>query len=131
LSESGRRFLDRRAFLQLSGSGLGAIALAALLAEQGALGAPNGGDRSPIRPNIRPDAPLAARSSHFSAKAKKVLVIFCSGALSHIDSWDYKPEVIRLHEKPMPGGEGLVTFQGEQGNLIKSLYEFKPRGQSG
>jgi len=31
----------------------------------------------------------------------------------------------------MPGGDGLVTFQGQQGNLIKPLWEFKPRGQSG
>src|SRR4029453_17986115 len=33
--------------------------------------------------------------------------------------------------QPLPGGAGLVTFQGEQGNLVQPLWEFKPRGQSG
>ena len=60
-------------------------------------------------------------------------MIFCSGALSHVDTFDYKPELIRLHDTPMPtpGGEKLITFQGEQGNLIKPLWEFRPRGESG
>jgi hypothetical protein len=57
-------------------------------------------------------------------------MIFCSGALSHVDTFDFKPELIRQHDKPMPGG-GLVTFQGENGNLIKPLWEFKPRGECG
>jgi hypothetical protein len=62
-----------------------------------------------------------------------VVVIFCSGALSHVDSFDYKPELVRLHDTPMPtpGGGKLITFQGEQGNLIKPQWEFKPRGESG
>lgn len=109
--------------------GLGGIALTTLLAEQGLLAAPP--DHSPIRPVIRPEAPLAPRATHFPPKAKRVLVIFCSGACSQLDTWDYKPELIRLHGQPMPGAEGLVTFQGENGNLTKSPYEFKPRGQSG
>ena len=58
-------------------------------------------------------------------------MIFCSGACSHVDTWDYKPELIRLHGKPMPGNEKLITFQGAQGALTKSPYPFKPRGQSG
>ncbi len=68
---------------------------------------------------------------HLPAKAKRVLMIFCSGACSHIDSWDYKPELIKRHDTPMPGSDELVTFQGKSGNLIKSPWEFKPRGQSG
>jgi hypothetical protein len=62
------------------------------------------------------DAPLAARPAPFRAKAKRALVIFCSGACSHLDTWDYKPELIRRHGQPLPGAEGLVTFQGEQGS---------------
>jgi hypothetical protein len=58
-------------------------------------------------------------------------MIFCSGAISQVDTWDYKPELIKRHGQPMPGGDKLITFQGEQGNLMKSPWEFKPRGQSG
>ena len=60
-----------------------------------------------------------------------MLCIFCTGALSHVDTFDYKPELVKRHNTPMPSGEKLVTFQGEQGNLIKPLWDFKPRGQSG
>ena len=59
-----------------------------------------------------------------------MLVIFCSGACSHLDTWDYKPELERLDGQPMPGGQ-IVTFQGEQGSLTKSLWPFRPRGESG
>src|SRR5438552_11259986 len=128
-SVAGQRLLDRRAFLRHARTGLGGVALLSLLAEQGLLAQAK--DRSPIRPQIRPDAPLAPRAPHFGPKAKRVLVIFCSGACSHIDTWDYKPELIKRHEQPMPGSDKLITFQGENGNLIKSPYEFKPRGQSG
>jgi len=121
--------LDRRSFLQFAGTGLAGVALASLLDGQGLLAAEK--DRSPIRPQIRPQSPLAARSPHFAPRAKKVLLIFCSGACSHLDSWDYKPELIKRDGQPMPGSEKLITFQGENGNLVKSPYEFKPRGQSG
>jgi hypothetical protein len=129
LSHAGRRLLDRRRFLIESGGGLSGIALSWLLARQGLLGAEK--ERSPIRPLVRPEAPLAARLPHFAPRARRVLVIFCSGAVSHVDTWDYKPELIRRHGEPMPGAEGLVTFQGEQGNLTRSPYEFKPRGECG
>lgn len=127
LSTAGRGLLNRRSFLRYAGSGLGGIALTAMLAEQGLLGKEHG----PIRPTINPENPLAPRAPHFRAKAKNVLVIFCSGACSHIDTWDYKPELIKRHGQPMPGADKLITFQGENGNLIKSPWEFKPRGQSG
>ncbi|MFZ9092704.1 MAG: DUF1501 domain-containing protein, partial [Planctomycetaceae bacterium] len=76
-------------------------------------------------------APFAARDSHFTAAAEQVLVIFCSGACSHLDTFDYKPELIRRNGQPMPGADGLITFQGEQGNLTRSPWEFRPRGESG
>ena len=129
LSHAGRRLLDRRSFLQFAGTGLAGVALAVLLRDQGLLAAEK--ERAPIRPQIRPQAPLAARPPHFAPRAKRVLVIFCSGACSHIDSWDYKPELIKRDGQAMPGAEKLITFQGENGSLVKSPYEFKPRGQSG
>jgi hypothetical protein len=57
-------------------------------------------------------------------------LIFCSGALSHLDTFDYKPELIKHDGQPMPGG-GLITFQGENGALTAPRYTFRPRGQCG
>ena len=127
LSHAGRRMLDRRGFLQCGGTGLGSIALAALLHEQRLLAG-----EPPIRPVIDPAQPHAARPAHFPPRAKRVLLIFCSGALSHVDTFDHKPELVKRHDTPMPveGGK-LITFQGEQGNLIKPQWEFRPRGESG
>ncbi len=119
--------MDRRRFLTGAVEGLSSIALASLLADERLLAR----EAAPIRPAITPDMPLAARQAHRTAKAKRVLLIFCSGACSHLDTWDYKPELIKRHDTPMPGGDELVTFQGKSGNLIKSPWEFKPRGQSG
>ena len=119
--------LDRREFLNLGGMGLGGVALASLLGEAGLLGA----DRSPVRPVIDPARPYAPRPPHFNAQAQRVLMVFCTGALSHVDTFDFKPELVKRHDTPMPGQDKLVTFQGENGNLIKPLWNFKPRGQSG
>ncbi|MBX9656778.1 DUF1501 domain-containing protein [bacterium] len=127
LSPIGRALLDRRAFLGNTIGGLGSIALTSLLAEQQLLAH----EKTPIRPIVDPSQPMAPRAPHFEPKAKRVLMIFCSGAISHLDSFDFKPELIKRHDTPMPGAEGLLTFQGESGNLIKPLWEFKPRGESG
>jgi hypothetical protein len=119
-------FLNRRSFLANTATGLSSIALAHLLSKDQALGA-----ITPIRPDINPANPNAPRPSHHAPRAKRVLMIFCSGAVSQLDTFDYKPELIRRHGQPMPGAEGLVTFQGQQGNLTKSPWEFRPHGQSG
>ena len=118
--------LDRRTLLTDFTTGLAGIALTHLL-QQSRLTASD--DRSPIRPVIDAADPLAARAPHFAPKAKNVVMIFCSGALSHVDTWDYKPELIKRHDTPMPGSDKLVTFQGENGNLIKSPWQFRPRGE--
>ena len=122
--------LNRRRFFADTGIGLGAIALTHLLSRQGLLAATVSG-KEPIRPVIQPGHPYAPRPPHFTPRATNVLVIFCSGACSHLDTFDYKPELIRRHGQPMPGKEKLITFQGEQGALTKSPWEFKPRGHSG
>lgn len=127
LSHAGRRLLDRRGFLTDAASGITGVALASLLANDGLLAAV----RPPIRPSIQEARPLAARAPHHAPRAKRVLMIYCSGACSHLDTWDYKPELIKRHETPMPGQEKLVTFQGKNGNLIKSPWQFRPRGESG
>lgn len=125
----GQHLLNRRGFLTDAVAGLQGVALAGLLARQGLLGAETAA--GPIRPNIQPAAPLAARRPHFAPRARQVLMLFCSGACSQLETWDYKPELIRRDGQPMPGGDSLVTFQGAAGNLAKSPYEFRPRGQCG
>jgi hypothetical protein len=118
--------IPRRRFLHQSSTGLSAIAIASLLQQS-----LRGDERQPLRPQIDPARPFAARNTHHTPAAKNVLVIFCAGACSQIDTFDYKPELIKRHGEAMPGAENLVTFQGEQGMLTKSPWGFKPRGQSG
>src|SRR5262249_11969194 len=115
LSPASLHLLQRRHFLAHLASGLSGVALAQLLAEQG-----NASERTPFRPAIHPEAPLAARKPPQQAKAKRVLHIFCSGACSHLDTWDYKPQLAKRDGQPLPGAEGLVTFQGANGNLAAS-----------
>jgi hypothetical protein len=126
----GRHLLDRRGFLAHMSTGMGGIAMAALLSEQGLLAADAG---APVRhaPAERPANPLEPKPVHFPPRAKRVLHLFCTGAVSHVDTWDYKPELIKRHSEPMPGVEKLITFQGENGNLARSPWTFRPRGQAG
>jgi hypothetical protein len=125
----GRHLLDRRGFLGHMVSGVSGIALSTLLAEQGLLAADGGaGGAKTADP---PSSPMAPRPPHFPGKARRVLHIFCTGAVSHLDTWDYKPQLIKRHGQPMPGVEKLITFQGENGNLARSPWAFRPRGECG
>ncbi len=133
VSPAGRMLIDRRSFLARGGAGLGAVALLHLLEAEGLLAreresAPG---KTPIRPRIDPRTPHASRPPHHAPRASKILVIFCSGALSHVDTFDYKPALVRRHETPLPGGKDLITFQGAQGNLTRSPWTFRPRGECG
>lgn len=132
MSTVGRTMLDRRSFLAMSGAGLGSIALTHLLATQNALGkSASSIDKGPIRPDIDPATPHEPRPPHFTPRAKNIIVVFCSGAISQVDTFDYKPALEKYHGTPMPGADGLVTFQGKQGNLTRSPWQFKPRGETG
>jgi len=127
LSNSGRWMLTRRDFLRYGGTGLSAVALAGLLAKERLLSEP----RQPWRPAWSPERPHAPRPPHFTSKARNVLVIFCSGACAHVETWDYKPELFRRDGQPLPGQDKLITFQGENGNLARPHWPFRPRGQCG
>jgi uncharacterized protein (DUF1501 family) len=59
-----------------------------------------------------------------------VVVIFCAGAVSQLETWDYKPDLIKHDGKPLPGGPA-VTFQGPAGDLARPQYPFRQRGQTG
>jgi hypothetical protein len=133
---SSLHLLDRRNFLGSSRTLLSGAALASLLSrdvtaaeDRSAAGTVSG--KSPFRPEIPPARPFSSRPPASFAAARRVLVIFCSGACSQLDTFDYKPELWRRHGEPMPGGEKLVTFQGEQGNLTRSPWSFRPRGECG
>lgn len=122
LSRNGQQLLDRRNFLTNNATALSSIALANLLSQEGLI--------ADDRPLIDPSRPYAPRQPHYPAKAKNVLVIFCAGAVSQLETWDYKPELIKHDGKPLEGGPA-VTFQGPAGNLARPQYEFRPRGQTG
>lgn len=129
-SAPAHHLLDRRSFLAHTGAGLGSIALAALLGEQGLL-ADEAGQGGPYSIPIDPAAPHASRPAPQPARARRVLLIFCSGALSHMDTFDWKPELVRRDGQAMPDAEAAVTFQGENGAIARPLYEFRPRGECG
>ena len=74
---------------------------------------------------------LRGGAPHFAPKAKRVIQIMCPGGVSHLDTFDYKPELEKRSGQPMPGGEKEVSFQGANGNLMKSPWKFVRRGQTG
>ncbi|MBT7982266.1 MAG: DUF1501 domain-containing protein [Akkermansiaceae bacterium] len=127
LSPIGTGLLNRRTIMANAGFALGGLGLTSLLAQEGKL---NFSGKSTIIPSIDPKKPYLARPSHFPAKAKKVLMIYCPGAVSHVDTFDHKPALEKQHGKKadyIP----KVTFEGPPGNVAKSFWEFKPRGQTG
>ena len=71
--------------------------------------------RAPFRPAIDPARPCAARPPQFPAKAEQLLIIYCAGAVSHVDSWDYKPELFRQDGRDPPDAPaGHVHGPGRQ-----------------
>ena len=121
-SSVSRSLRDRRRFLATTAGGLSQIALTSLLNEHELLASD--------APKIDPSSPHTPRPTHHSAKAKNVVVIFCAGACSQLETWDYKPELIKRDGQSMPGGPA-VTFQGPSGNLARPQYRFRPRGECG
>src|SRR6185503_12907364 len=107
--------MNRRDFLWHSGGGLGGIALAALLGRDGALAA-----------DKRPDGGL-----HHKPRAKRVVQLFMAGAASHIDLFDFKPELVKRHGQPSDFGEHVEAFQNGLGPWLKPIWDFKPYGKCG
>jgi hypothetical protein len=103
---------SRRRFLGDFSTGLGGLALSWLLAREGAL------------------AGTASRT-HFPAKAKRVIQVFAAGGVSHVDTFDPKPELARLDGMELTGKGKIEPFFGQPGRLRKSPFAFRPRGKSG
>jgi hypothetical protein len=89
-----------------------------LLARDGLLGANPSG--------LRPDGGL-----HDAPKAKRVIQLFMAGAASHIDLFDYKPELIRRHGQASDFGEPVETFQNGLGPWLRPVFDFHAYGRSG
>lgn len=132
ISPLGRRLLDRRGFLQNAGLSVSGMALASMLEADNLLAEEpkTAGGIKPIRPDIDPNNPYKPRKAHFEMPAKQVLVIYCPGAVSHLDTFDYKPALTKLHGQKPPGLPA-VTFEGPSGNIAKPFWDFKPRGETG
>ena len=132
LSLHGRQLLDRRRFIGTAGLSTAGLALASLLDRDGLLAKEpkTVGGKAPIRPQIDPHNPYAPRPAHFDMPAQQVLVIYLPGAVSHVDTFDYKPALSKLHGQKPPGLPEL-TFEGPSGNIAKPFWDFKPRGESG
>ncbi len=112
-------FWSRRQWLQRAGCGAGLIGLAALLAEEGLLAAPAAN-------------PLAPREPHFPARAKSVIWLFINGGPSHVDTWDYKPELARRDGQELPGFDRFTGFFANAvGGLMKSPFKFAQHGECG
>jgi hypothetical protein len=117
----------RRDFLRDSGGGLGLLALAALLEQDGIRAAPEAPFSSDRATN-----PLAPRHPHFVAKAKSVIWLFMNGGPSQVDTWDYKPELAKRDGQELKGFDKNTGFFTDQvGPLLKSPFAWKQHGGSG
>ncbi len=110
---------SRRDFLRNAGGGFGMIALASMLAEQGLL--------------AQSRNPLAPRTPHHEAKAQRVIFLFMSGGPSHLELFDPKPDLQRLHGQPLPTSFGPVMTRRnvERNRLLGTRRTFRRYGQAG
>src|SRR5262245_51159422 len=117
-------FHSRRDFLRLAGGGFGSLAFAAMAAAE------DGRDKPGHSPEPNPFLP---KKPHFEPKAKAVIFLFLEGGPSHIDLFDPKPELARMHGKPLPASFGkVITPMGTGGNtLLASKRKFARHGKAG
>lgn len=110
--------LSRRAMLQKSAAGFGALALHSFLA-----------DEARAARSTEP-SPLLARKPPFAAKAKRVIFLFMHGGPSQVDLFDHKPQLQKDTGKPLPFDKPRVV-SSKTGNLLASPFSFRQHGQSG
>jgi len=109
----------RRQFLREAGLGFGSLALASLLGEE-SRGATSGG------------LPAAASAlPHHPPRAKRVIWLFMTGAPSHVDTWDYKPELQARDGQPLPGADSQIGFFQTSGKCLASPFQWARHGESG
>ena len=114
-SERGSRPTRRQALLS-AGAGFGYLALAGLLGEEALrAAAPRPGNKAKVH------GPLAPKPGHFRAKARRIIFLFMQGAISQMDTFEYKPQLQKDGGKVGPGG----------GTLTASKFEFRRHGKTG
>ena len=107
--------MDRRSFLSQVGGGFGSLAMTNLLLGE--------------TPGQLP--PEFNGGLHHRAKVKRVIQLFMTGGASPMDTFDYKPELERLHGQKLGPKEKPEGFTAMPGALMKSPFEFKQYGESG
>src|SRR6185369_4134480 len=119
--------ISRREMLRRASNGFGALALSALLGAGGVSGAMGGVSEDTRRRPLEPKAP------HFPGRARSVIFLFMEGAVSQVDSFDYKPMLAKYHgQDPREAIGHLEKTQFENiGKVLKSPWEFRQYGQSG
>jgi hypothetical protein len=110
---------DRRGFFSWVSHGLGSAALASLLLRDGAA------DAAAV------PGEASAPCPHLAPRAKRAIHVCLVGAMSHVDTFDYKPGLVRAHGQSLQTSERPDVFFGQVGRLRKPDWEFRRRGQSG
>src|SRR5690348_11393036 len=117
-----RKLITRRWFFEQCGVGLGAIALGQLFQQNGC-GAPTSVDN-----------PLAPKAPPLPAKAKRVIFLFMAGAPSHLELYDYKPQLAKF-DGTLPPADLLkgyrAAFINPNSKLLGPKFKFARHGQSG
>ncbi|MDG3005581.1 DUF1501 domain-containing protein [Paludisphaera mucosa] len=109
--------ISRRALLQRSALGLGALGLGGLLTDDGA----RAGEASP-------GGFLASKAPHFPAKARRVIHFFLNGGPSQVDTFDPKPALAKYAGRPVPIN---LTTERKTGAAFPSPFKFRRYGESG
>ena len=125
--------LNRRELLCRAGGGFGMLALANLLQDKGLLALSEARrGRAEGLADDRSLNPLAPRAPHFRPKAKAVIWLFINGGPSHVDTWDYKPELTERDGQELKGFNKFTGFFSKQvGPLMKSPFAFRQVGPTG
>jgi hypothetical protein len=117
--------ITRRQFFGRAGMGIGAIALANMMATDG---------RAMATPAINDAQPMLPRSPHFAPKAKAVIYLHMAGAPSQLEMFDYKPMLQKFTGKPCPEqylkGKRFAFIRGVP-NMLGTPFKFARHGQSG
>src|SRR4030095_6876723 len=87
---------------------------------------------------LDPLNPFAARPPHHQPRATSVIFLFMVGGPSHVDTFDYKPELQKLHGKPVPDSLKFAVEQAHidtvfercKAELMPSPFQFAQHGQS-
>ena len=109
--------LSRRQLLRCTAGGIGSLALAGLLADEAAAAAAIG--------------PLVPKPGHHPARAKSVIFLYMTGGVSHVESFDYKPQLIADHGKKITTPHWGQKPGEYERFLIKPHWRFAPGGRSG